>query len=84
VPLYIVSAGDLGTRATKVEQGLMNAIECCQLWDAVLLIDEADVFLESRDSNNLEHNELVSSRSYTFPIYFCLSSKELKKTEIVL
>ncbi|KAI8953402.1 P-loop containing nucleoside triphosphate hydrolase protein [Xylaria longipes] len=60
VPLYIVSASDLGTKAEGVEKGLTAALECCQLWDAVLLIDEADVFLESRDSNNLERNELVS------------------------
>jgi hypothetical protein len=84
VPLYIVSASDLGTAAAKVEKGLMNALECCQLWDAVLLIDEADVFLESRNSNNLERNELVSSRSQTFPVHFCLSSKWPKKTQIVL
>ncbi|KAI1822693.1 P-loop containing nucleoside triphosphate hydrolase protein [Xylaria intraflava] len=59
-PLYIVSASDLGSTAASVDKGLSNALECCQLWDAVLLIDEADIFLESRDSNNLQRNELVS------------------------
>ncbi|KAH7176177.1 P-loop containing nucleoside triphosphate hydrolase protein [Dactylonectria macrodidyma] len=60
VPLYIMSAGDLGTDAAKVESHLLQALECCQLWNAVLLIDEADVFLETRDSNSLDRNELVS------------------------
>ncbi|KAM5349424.1 hypothetical protein ACJ41O_005929 [Fusarium nematophilum] len=60
VPLYIMSAGDLGTDAAKVEHHLLQALECCQLWNAVLLIDEADVFLETRDSNGLDRNELVS------------------------
>jgi len=74
VPLYIVSAGDLGTVAAKVEQGLLNALGCCQLWDAVLLIDEADVFLESRDSNNLERNEVVSSKFRTLRfIFLCIN-----------
>ncbi|KAH8896287.1 P-loop containing nucleoside triphosphate hydrolase protein [Thozetella sp. PMI_491] len=59
-PLYIVSASDLGTEAGRVEKGLLNALECCQLWEAVLLIDEADVFLEARDSTNLVRNEVVS------------------------
>jgi hypothetical protein len=63
VPLYILSAGDLGTTPGKVESALDNALECCQLWDAVLLLDEADVFLESRVSGSLERNELVSSAS---------------------
>ncbi|KAF2965665.1 hypothetical protein GQX73_g7922 [Xylaria multiplex] len=60
IPLYILSASDLGTSADKVEAGLMKALECCQLWDAVLLLDEADVYLEARDSNSLARNELVS------------------------
>ncbi|PKS12565.1 hypothetical protein jhhlp_000773 [Lomentospora prolificans] len=38
----------------------MNALECCQLWDAVLLIDEADVYLQARDNQSLSRNELVS------------------------
>ncbi|KAI1345697.1 P-loop containing nucleoside triphosphate hydrolase protein [Xylaria sp. FL0043] len=38
----------------------MKALECCQLWDAVLLLDEADVYLEARGSNSLTRNELVS------------------------
>jgi len=63
VPLYILGAGDLGTTPEKVESALDNALECCQLWDAVLLLDEADVFLESRESDSLERNELVSSAS---------------------
>ncbi|KAI1300822.1 P-loop containing nucleoside triphosphate hydrolase protein [Xylaria venustula] len=60
IPLYILSASDLGTSPSKVDAGLMKALECCQLWDAVLLLDEADVYLEARDSNSLARNELVS------------------------
>lgn len=29
-------------------------------WNAVLLLDEADVFLEARSSNDLERNKMVS------------------------
>ncbi|KAI0411715.1 P-loop containing nucleoside triphosphate hydrolase protein [Xylaria grammica] len=60
VPLYVLSAGDLGTNPETVESGLTKALECCHLWDAVLLLDEADVFLETRGSNSLARNELVS------------------------
>lgn len=65
VPLYVLSAGDLGTSPEKVEFGLDNALECCRLWNALLLLDEADVFLETRNSENLNRNELVSSKLTT-------------------
>lgn len=68
VPLYILSANDLGNSPEKVGAGLTKALECCQLWDAVLLLDEADVFLEARNSNDLTRNELVSSASTTLLI----------------
>ena len=66
VPLYMLSAGELGSRPDDLEAGLKRALTCCQLWGAVLLIDEADVFMESRSSNNLIRNELVSSKSDSF------------------
>ncbi|XDG10147.1 hypothetical protein ABKA04_009762 [Annulohypoxylon sp. FPYF3050] len=59
-PLYTLSAGDLGTNAASVERSLKKALEMCALWKAVMLIDEADVFLEARKTDNLERNELVS------------------------
>ncbi|KAH0557005.1 hypothetical protein GP486_005209 [Trichoglossum hirsutum] len=59
-PLYVLSAGDLGTDAEKVEAGLNRALECCHLWNALLLLDEADVLLETRGSDSLDRNELVS------------------------
>ncbi|KAI0547031.1 hypothetical protein F4679DRAFT_378080 [Xylaria curta] len=59
-PLYTLSAGDLGTNAKSVEKSLKKALEICGLWKAVMLIDEADVFLEARKTDNLERNEIVS------------------------
>ncbi|KAI1206536.1 uncharacterized protein F4807DRAFT_438357 [Annulohypoxylon truncatum] len=59
-PLYTLSAGDLGTEASSVEGSLKKALDMCSLWKAVMLIDEADVFLEARKTDNLERNGLVS------------------------
>ncbi|RAK77451.1 ATP-binding protein [Aspergillus fijiensis CBS 313.89] len=59
-PLYILSAGDLGTSAEKVESTLEEVLEIVPRWGAVLLIDEADVFLEARTTSDLARNELVS------------------------
>ena len=60
VPLYVLSAGDLGTSASRVEDSLKDILNMVPRWGAVLLIDEADVFMEARDSTDLERNELVS------------------------
>ncbi|KAF2027655.1 P-loop containing nucleoside triphosphate hydrolase protein [Setomelanomma holmii] len=59
-PLYKLGAGDLGTDAEMVERKLDRALKLCAHFGAVLLIDEADVFMEARLLNNLQRNELVS------------------------
>jgi SpoVK/Ycf46/Vps4 family AAA+-type ATPase len=59
-PLYKLGAGDLGTTARIVEDNLEKALKLCGHFGAVLLLDEADVFMEARTSNNLQRNELVS------------------------
>lgn len=60
VPLYCMSAGDLGFDPRKVETKLQDILEMCSRWSAILLLDEADVFLEQRSLHELERNKLVS------------------------
>ena len=60
VPLYAMSAGDLGVDARVFEAKLKDILKLIPKWGAVLLLDEADVFMEARDSTNLDRNELVS------------------------
>ena len=60
VPLYMMSAGDLGLDPRRVETKLQDILEMCTRWNAVLLLDEADVFLEQRSLHELERNKLVS------------------------
>ena len=60
VPLYMMSAGDLGSRASDIESSLGTVLEMNTKWNAVLLLDEADVFLEARSAQDLERNQLVS------------------------
>jgi AAA+ superfamily predicted ATPase len=59
-PLYSVSAGELGVDVNSVESKLQTALDLAKKWDAVMLLDEADVFLEQRTINDLERNRLVS------------------------
>ncbi|KAG8702330.1 hypothetical protein FRC09_004796, partial [Ceratobasidium sp. 395] len=59
-PLYIVSSGELGIQASQLEKQLKDILEMTASWGAVVLIDEADVFLEARDTHDLARNSLVS------------------------
>ena len=59
-PLYVMSAGDLGITSAEVQSSLTNVLEMATKWDAILLLDEADVFLEQRSPHDLKRNKLVS------------------------
>lgn len=59
-PLFMMSAGDLGINPDQVESKLTNILEMIAKWNAVLLLDECDVFLEARSTHDLERNKLVS------------------------
>lgn len=62
-PLYRINVQDLGSGIDQMERRLQRAMKRCSHWNAVLLLDEADVFLEQRPINSLERNELVSGMS---------------------
>ncbi|ATY59287.1 AAA family ATPase, putative [Cordyceps militaris CM01] len=59
-PLYMVSAGELGTDSRYLEAELQRILDICHAWGAVLLLDEADVFLEKRNMSDVHRNALVS------------------------
>lgn len=60
VPLCIISVGNLGTSAESVESALQDILELASKWNAVLLLDEADIFLEQRTKHDLHRNAVVS------------------------
>jgi SpoVK/Ycf46/Vps4 family AAA+-type ATPase len=59
-PLYTVSSGDLGSDPATTERALTDVLELATGWNAIVLIDEADVFLEQRSHHDLQRNGLVS------------------------
>lgn len=59
-PLYRVTCGDIGTEPENVEQYLESVLKIGTIWDCVVLLDEADVFLEERTPQDLQRNALVS------------------------
>ena len=59
-PLYRVTCGDIGTDPDSVEKYLSTVLLLGKTWDCVVLLDEADVFLEQRTLTDLQRNALVS------------------------
>ena len=60
-PLLTVSVAEIGVEAYNAETKLASIFADAQRWRAVLLIDEADVFLEERiKTDNPNRNALVS------------------------
>ncbi|KAJ7615508.1 hypothetical protein FB45DRAFT_244515 [Roridomyces roridus] len=59
-PLYVIGGGDLGTRAGDLDSALERVFDVATAWKAIVLIDEADVFLERRSMHDLERNAMVA------------------------
>lgn len=59
-PLYSVSVGELGTTPDELETRLRGILDLAHHWNAVLLLDEADIVMEARDTSNIQRNSMVS------------------------
>lgn len=60
-PLVVVSVAEVGTDAADAEARLSDIFSDAARWEAILLMDEADVFLEARErTENPNRNALVS------------------------
>lgn len=59
-PLYRVTCGDIGTDPEGVEKYLDSVLYIGTMWECVVLLDEADVFLEERTPTDLQRNAVVS------------------------
>ncbi|KAF7951958.1 hypothetical protein EAE96_007255 [Botrytis aclada] len=62
-PLLALTIADIGTKEDMIETVLSSWFYLAERWKAVLLIDEADIFLERRKHTDLTRNGIVS----TFP-----------------
>jgi hypothetical protein len=59
-PLYYLQAEDLGINASVLGANIKKVFEMATEWDAVVLLDEADVFMAERNPQDIARNELVS------------------------
>ncbi|KZM24333.1 ATP binding [Ascochyta rabiei] len=60
-PLLSITCADIGVAAVEVETKLRRWFKIARRWNAVLLIDEADIYFESRQTQDLDRNNLVAA-----------------------
>lgn len=59
-PLLSLTVSDIGTDSKQAEINLTMHFTRAKLWDAIILIDEADIYMENREKTDLARNSLVS------------------------
>jgi hypothetical protein len=59
-PLYSITVGELGTSPDDLEKRLGRILEIANSWEAIILLDEADIFMEKRSTNDVHRNAMVS------------------------
>jgi hypothetical protein len=57
----VLTTTDIGARPEDVEENLARNFKVAKNWNAVLLIDEADVFVANRTIEDLHRSSLVAS-----------------------
>lgn len=81
-PLYRVHSGQLGVTAESVEASLTQILRRAARWGAILLLDEADVYIRKRD-NDLQHNAIVAEFLRTLEYFSGLLFMTTNRTDDV-
>lgn len=64
---------------TRVEQKLNDIFKLAKRWNAIVLVDEADVILAKRSTEELERNSVVAGKNFSLSPYtvYDLERREL-------
>lgn len=61
-PLISLTVADIMEDEAEIERELTKWFSMAARWQAVLLLDEADIFLERREGGQIKRNGIVSSQ----------------------
>ncbi|KAL9083867.1 MAG: hypothetical protein Q9165_008337 [Trypethelium subeluteriae] len=81
-PLYPITCGDVGSTPEEIETRMERHFKLAHKWGCVLLLDEADVFLDKRERGDILRNGLVSGKFFfeslnIIPVYFFLTTNRV-------
>ena len=87
-PLVVVSVAEIGLDASRAEKNLERLFSLATKWEAILLVDEADVFLETRGAtSSASRNALVSVLLRVLEYYrgiIILTTNRIKSIDIAV
>ena len=58
--MYTISSSELGIKVETAERNLRKVLRRVERWNAILLLDEAELFLIKRNPTELDRNALVT------------------------
>lgn len=67
MPLLRMDAGSIGSSREGIQESLASIFRMAERWNAVILLDEADVFFEKRNTLDLERNMLIAGEAVPRP-----------------
>ncbi|KAK2767722.1 hypothetical protein FQN54_003880 [Arachnomyces sp. PD_36] len=59
-PLLPLTCSDIGVEPEQIESSMMKWFKLAEGWGAIVLIDEADIYMEERQPQDLTRNHLVA------------------------
>lgn len=59
-PLLSLTCSDIGVNPEEIEDNLRKWFKMAESWGAIMLIDEADIYMEQRQVQDIERNHLVA------------------------
>ncbi len=81
----VLTSSDIGTNPREVEGNLTRNFKRAASWGAVLLIDEADIFMERRTTTDLNRNSLVAGKTRSPALtYHTKEPSVLSDSELIL
>jgi hypothetical protein len=58
-----ITCGDIRTNETYIENQFSKWFKLAEIWGAIMLLDEAGIYLEQRQTADVKRNSLVSGES---------------------
>ncbi|KAI0186130.1 hypothetical protein EV127DRAFT_187542 [Xylaria flabelliformis] len=59
-PLLSLTCSDIGVDPSSIEENLLKWFNLAERWGVILLIDEADIYMEERKVSDIDRNNLVA------------------------
>jgi SpoVK/Ycf46/Vps4 family AAA+-type ATPase len=60
-PLLALTCSDIGVKPEAIETNLLKWFKLAENWGCIMLIDEADIYMEQRQIQDIERNHLVAA-----------------------